>query len=176
MNRRGIATYYLAAWICGSTFASAAIWLRNRGAASSVLNASPAGAGFFFFCFVGLILGFVPALLEAFLLWLAARAFHLRGWLPWAIAGMVVAVGATAALGYVGGGASPGAGGHEEKLHALEMLTQGPALLIAGGWWMPAVPGALTGFVLSRIESAFSAFPHTAGNPQPGQLPNVPRG
>jgi hypothetical protein len=174
MNRRGSVAYCLAAWICGSTFASVALWIRNRGAASSVLNASPAGAGFFFYCFVGLILGFVPALLEAFLLWLVARTFHLRGWFLWAIAGMVVAVGATAVLSSIGSGA--GAGGHEERLHALELLTQGPALLIAGGWWMPAIPGALTGFVLSRIESAFSAFQQTAENSEPLRPPKSARG
>jgi hypothetical protein len=159
MNRRGIVAYYLAAWICGSTFASVAIWIRNRGATTSVLNASPEGAGVFFFCFVGLILGFFPSLLEAFVLWLVARACHLRSWLPWAIAGMVVAVAATAALAYIGGGAIMRASSHEGQLHALELLTQGPALLMAAGWWMPAIPGGLAGFVLSRIQSAFSGLP-----------------
>jgi hypothetical protein len=153
MNRRGRVAYCLAGWICGSTFASVAIWIRNRGVASPILNTSPAGAGFFFFCFVGLILGFVPALLESILLMLIARTFRLRRTVAWAIAGMMVAVGATAVLGRIGGGGISGT----EPWNVLELLTQGPALLIAGGWWMPAIPGALTGVVLSRVQAAFSA-------------------
>jgi hypothetical protein len=153
MNRRGSVAYCLAAWICGSTFASTAIWIRNRGAASPIPNTSPAGAGFFFFCFVGLILGFVPALLESLLLWLTARAFHLRGAVAWAIVATIVAIGATAVLGRIGSDGNSATEGRD----ALELLTKGPALLIAGGWWMPAIPGALTGVALSRIVAAFSA-------------------
>ena len=159
MNRRGIAAYCLAAWICGSTFASMAIWVRIRGTVSPLLGASPAGAGFFFFCFLGLILGFAPSLLGGGLLWVVARTFRLRGWLPWAIAGMLVTAGEITALGHFGGGA--GSAGHDESLRALQLVTQGPALLMAGGWWLAAIPGALTGLVLSRVQAAFSAISHT---------------
>jgi hypothetical protein len=176
MSWRGSAAYYLAAWICGGTFASAAIWIRHGGAASSILAGSPAGAGFFFFCFVGLILGFLPALLEALLLWLVARTFRLRGALAWALAAAIVAVGVTVVLGRIGGG---GIGGTERR-DALALLTQGPALLVAGGWWMPVIPGALTGVVLSRIEQAFSVRPLTkedSGPPPPsdaaGSIPEA---
>lgn len=173
MSRRGSAAYYLAAWICGGTFASAAIWVRSHSPTSFTLAGSPAGAGFFFFCFVGLILGFLPALLEALLLRLMAQAFHMRGTLAWAVAAAIVAVGANAALGRIGGGSI----GNSERWDALALLTQGPALLIAGGWWMPVIPGALTGMVLSRIETAFSARPHPkedSGSPAPNYRGSVP--
>lgn len=156
MKGRGTVAYYLAAWICGSTFASIAVWIRNQVLGSPGLSGSPSGAGFFFLCFVGLVLGFLPALLVALFLRMLMRSCRLSHWVLWAVAGAVVAVALTSVLARIGSDLSAGSHNREGQFHILSLLALGPAIL-AANWWMPAIPGALTGMVLSRVESAFSS-------------------
>ncbi len=161
MTRRGSLAYYLAAWICGPTFSSLALWLANSAMGSPIVVPGPFGERFFSFCFVGLILGFFPALIFGFLLRILGRFAHLRLTWIWAVAGAALATALVNALGWVGMNAAQSGGG----LQLAEMFTYGPALLRSAGWWMPAVPGAVTGIALARIEFAFGGEASAVENP-----------
>jgi hypothetical protein len=161
VTRRGSLVYYLSAWICGGTFASVALWIVNSDVGSPIFVPGRWGARLFSFCFAGLILALLPALLAAFLLRILARAARLRKSWQWALGGGLVTLATTAVLCRLD--ANPSTSGGIAR--ARELFTYGPALMMAAGWWTPIVPGALTGTALSRIEAAFGAEPRGDGNP-----------
>jgi len=151
VTRRGSLAYYLAAWICGGTFASVALWIVNSEVGSPIFVPGLWGARLFSFCFAGLILALLPALLTGFLLRILARALRLRKAWQWAVAGGLVALGTMVVLSRLDQNPWPTA----EIARTRELFTYGPALLLAAGWWMPIAPGALMGIALCRIEAAF---------------------
>lgn len=163
MTRRGSLAYYLAAWICGGTFASVELWIANSEVGSPIFVPGIWGAQLFSFCFAGLILALLPAVLTGFLLRILARAARLRKMWQWAIAGGFVALGTVAVLCRLDQNPWPPGG----IARARELFTSGPASLSAAGWWMPIAPGALMGIALCRIEAAFARESHDSnGSPR----------
>jgi hypothetical protein len=154
MTRRGSLAYYLAAWICGCFFMSAAVWLKDLGNQPVQLVTPTGVAGLLFFSFYGLILGAIAAMTGAFLLRrLMALAHWEQGW-QWALAGAILAPLLIGALGawwrHATWPAQPGP-------RWLSLLAYGPSIVLEAGLWLAIPPGAATAFVLYRIHRAFAA-------------------
>ncbi len=159
MTRRGSLAYYLAAWICGCFFVSLAIWLKDlAGPAIGFMNLRNA-FGLLFFCFYGLVLGAISALLGGFLLRrLAVWAGWKRTW-QWMVAGGILAPLLIAPLGWVWRDAA----WHQKKLpKVLWLATYGPSVVLDAGWWLAIPAGALTALTLYRIHRAFDPRPAAA--------------
>ncbi len=159
MTRRGSLAYYLAAWICGCSFVSLAIWLRDlEGPTIGFVNIRNA-FGLLFFCFYGLILGAVSAFLGGFLLrWVAVRGGWKQAW-QWVVAGSILAPLLIAPLGWI----ERSAAWHQKKLPRLVFLAAyGPSVVLDTGLWLAIPAGALTAWVLYRIHRAFEPKPNAA--------------
>jgi hypothetical protein len=153
MTRRGSLAYYLAAWICGCFFISAAVWLKDLGNKPVQLVTLTGAAGLLFFYFYGLLLGAIASLVGAFLLRrLMALARWEQGW-QWALAGAILAPLLIGALGawwrHATWPAQPGP-------RWLSLLAYGPSVVLDAGLWLAIPAGAATAFVLYRIHRAFT--------------------
>jgi hypothetical protein len=163
LTRRGSLAYYLAAWVCGTFFFTAARIFGEWPQAGAAVG--PARTLFFLY-FLGLTFGWVEMLLFALFLRMAARALRWRGALGWMSGGGVAAgllglaasavpdkfSGSSAWLRFLGDFfASRGA----DDLSLNRHHGIGAVLVI--------LAGAATAFVLFLVEKAFTA-PQGASN------------
>ncbi len=155
MTRRGSLAYYLAAWICGCFFMSAAIWLKDLISGAALQMVTRSGAfGLLFFYFYGLFLGAVTALLGAFLLRrLMMLARWERGW-QWTIAGAILAPALVEMLGTWWRHTTLRA---QPAPRWLSLVAYGPSVVLDSGLWLAIPAGAATAFVLFRIHRAFTS-------------------
>ncbi|HVS74242.1 MAG TPA: hypothetical protein VHE23_02360 [Candidatus Acidoferrales bacterium] len=157
LTRRGSLAYYLAAWVCGTFFFTAARIIGGWPQAGAAVG--PARTLFFFY-FLGLTFGWAEMLLFALLLRMAARALRWRSALGWMTVGGVTAAllglaasavperlsGAFSWLRFLGDFfARRGADGLSLNRHR----GIGAVLVI--------LAGAATAFVLFLVEKAFTA-------------------
>ncbi len=153
MTRRGSLIYYLAAWICGCTFMSVCIWLKDLLGAPVMQAYSMRGAvGLLLFNFYALIFGAPSAFLGAFLLRRLARAARWELAWQWALAGAILAPALIELLGIWGRHLLAGAEIHRRWLL---LITYGPTIVLDAGIWLAIPAGAATAFVLYRIHRAF---------------------
>jgi len=156
MTRRGSLAYYLAAWICGCVFMGACVW------AYTTIPTGTGPRGFplrensgllLFILFYSLLSGAACALLDAFLLRRLTSALRWHGALQWTASGAILAPALIAGLGELDrlSGANAAA-----SLSLLGILTAGPDMVLAVGWWLAIPAGAATAYVLYRIDRAFS--------------------
>ena len=153
MTRRGSLAYYLAAWICGCSFISLAVWLKDLFGPALDFFSMRSAFGLLFFCFYGLLLGAFASFLGAFLLRRVVGLAHWQSGWSWAAAGAVLAPVLIGALGAV----SRNAEMSQRTLPRLVWLaTYGPGVVLQAGWWLSIPAGAATAFVLFRIHRAFA--------------------
>ncbi|MGA8223369.1 MAG: hypothetical protein WB780_17105 [Candidatus Acidiferrales bacterium] len=162
MTRRGSLIYYLSAWILGCFFMTAAVWL-SFGSAGG-FRTEPAlhqVSGLLFFYFYGLELGALPALIFAFLLRKIASTLKCKTPWHWAIFGAILSPLLVVALGHLGlrFGSVTGNG-----WQPVDWFTSGPQLVLVFGWWLAIPAGAITAFLLCRIERAFAPQPQAAAS------------
>jgi hypothetical protein len=154
MTRRGSLAYYFAAIVCGSFFVALAYYA--RAAAESGLG--PRWAyNFLFAYFLALIAGFLPQLLNAFVLRRVMRALGWRGAWHWVAVGAVVGVAllwGVARLGFLIEGMYFPADWQRVKL-LLAFPLLGPIMFAATPFWLPLPAFAATAWVLHRIHRAF---------------------
>jgi hypothetical protein len=163
LTRRGSLAYYLAAWVCGTLFFTAARIIGGWPQAGAAVGPTRM---LFFLYFLGLTFGWAEMLLFALLLRMAARALRWRSALGWMTGGGVTAAllglaasavpdrfsGSSAWLRFLGDFfARRGADGLSlNRHHGI-----GAVLVI--------LAGAATGYVLFLVEKAFTA-PEEASN------------
>jgi hypothetical protein len=153
MTRRGSLIYYLAAWICGCTFMSICIWLKDLFGAPLMQAYSMRGAiGLLLFNFYALIFGAASAFLGAFILRHLARAARWELAWQWALAGAILSPAIVELLGIWGRYLIAGP---ESRHRWLLLLTYGPTTVLDAGIWLAIPAGAATAFVLYRIHRAF---------------------
>lgn len=154
MTRSGSLAYYLAAWICGCFFMSAAIWLKDLiGGAAPELVTLRGGFGLLFFSFYGLILGAITSLLGAFLLRRLMALVHWeRGW-EWTVAGAILAPALVELLGTWWRHAMWRV---QPAPRLLSLVAYGPSVVLDAGLWLAIPAGGATAFVLYRIHRAFA--------------------
>lgn len=161
MTRHGSVAYYLAAWVCGCIFMSSAVWLRDvMGPAIGFVSFDRA-FGLLIFCFYGLILGVVAALLGGFVLRRLAFLLKWRNAWEWVVGGAILAPILFLILGSF---AKTAAAGERPLPTWLKFISYGPALVLDAGLWLAVPAGAATAWVLYRVHRAF-AMP--AENPDP---------
>jgi hypothetical protein len=153
MTRRGSLAYYLAAWICGCTFMSVCIWLKDLLGAPLMQAYSMRGAvGLLLFNFYALIFGAASAFLGAFLLRRLARVAHWELAWQWVLAGSILSPALLELLGIWGRQMLAGPGPRQRWLL---LITYGPTIVLDAGIWLAIPAGAATAFVLYRIHRAF---------------------
>jgi len=153
MTRRGSLIYYLSAWILGCFFMSLAIWIKDLWGATRMSSGLREAFGIMFFYFYGLVLGALPALIFGFLLRKIAALLKCKTAWHWAIYGAILTPLLVGALGNLGPRLGSVAGG---GWRALDWFTSGPHIALACGWWLAIPVGAITAFLLCRIQRAFA--------------------
>jgi hypothetical protein len=153
MTRRGTLIYYLAAWILGCFFMTLAIWLKDAVSSSEQLFRLRSAFGLISFYFYGLILGAFAAFVAAFLLRRVMSALRCRTPGHWAAVGAFVAPALLAAAGFLGRRLN-----HPEmpRLTLAAVVTLGPQTVLEAGWWLAIPAGAITAYLLCRIDRAFA--------------------
>jgi hypothetical protein len=161
MTRRGSLVYYLSAWILGCFFMSAAVWLSSGWGGFRIESALRQVSGLLFFYFYGLVLGALPSLILAFLLRQVAAILKCKTAWHWAIFGAILTPVLLGALGTLGPrlGSVTGNG-----WRVLDWVTSGPHIVLVSGWWLTIPVGAVTAFLLCRIERAFAPQPQASTN------------
>jgi len=161
MTRRGSLVYYLSAWILGCFFMSLAVWIKDLWGATRMVSGLREAFGILFFYFYGLVLGALPALIFAFLLRKVAATLKCKTAWHWAIFGAILTPLLVAALGNLGPrvGSVTGNG-----WRVLDWFTSGPHIVLLSAWWLSIPAGAITAFLLCRIERAFAPQPHATTN------------
>lgn len=153
MTRRGSLIYYLAAWICGCTFMSVCIWLKDLLGAPVMQAYSMRGAvGLLLFNFYALIFGAASAFIGAFLLRQIARVAHWEFAWQWVLAGAILSPALIELLGIWGRHLLAGVEIHRRWPL---LITYGPTIVLDAGIWLAIPAGAATAFVLYRIHRAF---------------------
>jgi hypothetical protein len=161
MTRRGSLVYYLSAWILGCFFMSLAVWIKDLWGATRMSSGLREAFGILFFYFYGLVLGALPALILAFMLRKIAAILKCKTAWHWAIFGAILTPLLIAALGNLG----PRLGSVAVNgWRALDWFTSGPHIVIVDGWWLAIPAGAITAFLLCRIERAFMPQPQVSTN------------
>jgi hypothetical protein len=154
MTRRGSLAYYFAAIVCGSLFVALVYYARS--AALSGLGRRWA-YDFLFAYFLALIAGFLPQLVNAFILRRAMRALRWRRAWQWMAFGAVIGVAllwGLARLGYlIEGMHFPMEWQRMKLLLAFPFL--GPIMFAATPFWLPLSAFAANAWVLHRIHRAF---------------------
>jgi len=154
MTRRGSLIYYLTAWICGCFFMSLAIWTKDLwGATTGPGSRAHEAFGVLFFYFYGLVFGALAVLLGAFLLRRLMALLKCKTPLHWAVASAILAPVLVGGLG--AWGIRIGTGQHLEP-RMLSFLLLGPTMVVQAGWWLAIPAGAATGYLLGRVQRAFS--------------------
>ena len=154
MTRRGSLIYYLTAWICGCFFMSLAIWTRDLwNAETGPSSRSHEAFGVLFFYFYGLVFGGLAVLIGAFLLRRIMALLKCKTPSHWALVGAILAPGVVAILGLWGRHA-----GMDEQgaTRAIRIITYGPKLVVDTGWWLAIPAGAVTAYLLCRVQRAFA--------------------
>ena|ERR1700735_4914003 len=154
MTRSGSLAYYLIAWICGCFFMSLAVWTKDLfGTSANNAISTHSVFALIFFYFYGLVFGMVPALAGAFLLRRVMAALKCKTPSHWALVGAVFAPGVVAILGLWGRHA-----GLDEQgaMRAIRIITYGPKLVVDTGWWIAIPAGAMTAYLLCRVQRAFA--------------------
>ncbi|MGH9775380.1 MAG: hypothetical protein ACRD50_10580 [Candidatus Acidiferrales bacterium] len=160
MTRRGSLAYYLAAWICGCFFMSAAVWTRDLQGATPGIASMHSAFGLLFFSFYGLIWGAGSSLAGGFLLRRMARAARLEKTWQWVTAGAAIAPVVIFLLGAI---YRNGAMHDREPKGLLAFFTRGPAVVLSAGWWLAIPAGAATAWVLFRVHRAFGMATNASG-------------
>ena len=154
MTRSGSLAYYLTAWICGCFFMSLAVWTRDLfGANADNAFSTHSVFGLIFIYFYALVFGAVAALAGGFLLRRVMAALKCKTPSHWAIAGAILAPAVVAILGQLGRhiGIEEGSG-----ISFLRIVTYGPRIVVETGWWLAIPAGAVTAFLLCRVQRAFA--------------------
>jgi len=154
MTRRGSLIYYLTAWICGCFFMSLAIWTKDLwNAATGPSSRSREAFGVLFFYFYGLVFGALAVLIGAFLLRRLMVLLKCKTPLHWAIAAAILA---PLLIGGLGAWGARAGGGERLEPRLLSFLLLGPTMVVQAGWWLAIPAGAATGYLLGRVQRAFS--------------------
>jgi hypothetical protein len=157
MTRSGSLAYYLTAWICGCFFMSLAVWTKDLfGTSANNTLSTHSVFGLIFIYFYSLMFGAVAALAGAFLLRRAMMALKCKTPSHWALVGAILAPGVAAILGLWGRHA-----GIDEQgaMRVIRIITYGPKLVIDTGWWLAIPVGAVTAYLLCRVQRAFAPQP-----------------
>ena len=159
MTRHGSLAYYMAAWVCGCFFATAAFWLDIHVLRISSMQDVFNQVGFLAFYFFGLILGAVPCLLFGWGLRRLMKPFPTSGAYVWAAAGGGLAL---LLIWLLSGVAHLGRDPRYLPYSALPIwpfLIVGPAYLAEGNIWLTLPVGAATAAVLFAVQRAFARSP-----------------
>lgn len=153
MTQSGSLAYYSVAVVVGS-FALSATYFVNalvHGAGREHL-----GRDFLFVYFFALILGMIPLVVSAWFLRRLAWKFGWKTAWPWMLAGAVLFLLAVWALGAAGGRLEkiPGIAGWKS---ALMLLLLGTMIASQQPFWVPLLSGAVTGYMLYRVQCAFAS-------------------
>jgi hypothetical protein len=153
MTRHGTLVYYLSAWILGCFFMSAVVWMKDTYAATLNHPFADFAFGLLYFSFFGFISGAVAALIGGFVLRRLMSGLKCKTPSHWAIAGAILTPAIVALLGIWGRRIEmqtwPG-------MRVLGLVTFGPKTVLEAGWWLAVPAGALTAFLLCRIQRAFA--------------------
>jgi hypothetical protein len=158
MTRRGTLVYYLSAWILGCFFVSAGVWIKDTYFATMNHPFADFAFGLLYFYFFGLISGAAAALLAAFLLRRTMIALKCKTASHWAILGAILTPLVILILGEWGRHVAIQ---QDSGRNLLPLLTLGPKTVLEAGWWLAIPAGAITAFLLCRIQLAFT--PQKAG-------------
>lgn len=153
MTRRGSLIYYLTAWICGCFFMSLFVWVRDLSGPVVMHSGAREAFGLLFFCFYGLVLGALPALLGAFLLRRIMALLKCKTPGHWAIGGALLA---PLLMGILAAWGRHAAETQSAGFRILGLLTLGPKTVFEAGWWLAIPSGALTAYLLCRVQRAFA--------------------
>jgi hypothetical protein len=153
MTRRGSLIYYLSAWILGCFLISIALWFKDLWGATRMSSGLREAFGILFFYFYGLVLGALPALIFAFLLRKVAAILKCKTPWHWAMFGAFLAPLVVTVLGYFGPRFGTVAG---NGWRVVDWFASGPHIVIVAGRWLSIPVGAVTAFLLCRIERAFA--------------------
>lgn len=154
MTQRGTLVYYLSAWILGCFFISGSLWIKDTFGGTISHPFANSAFGLLYFYFFGLVSGAAAVLIGAVVLRRIMIALKCKTPTHWAVAGAIVSLLLVLALGMWGR--------HVEALNGakgglFELLAVGPEAVLNGGWWLAMPGGAVTAFLLCRIQRAFTA-------------------
>ena len=155
MTRRGSLAYYLAAWVCGSSFMSFALWLEIAFSRSGSLHDLFSEVGLFAIFFFGLIFGVVPSLLFGWLLRRFSNVFHVEQLWIWIAAGAALSYGLMWLLAGLAHLARDPRYLPYSALPIWPFLLTGPAAVAEGNMWVVLPVGAATSSVLFFVDLAF---------------------
>jgi hypothetical protein len=153
MTRRGTLIYYLASWILGTFFMSLSIWAIDAAGASGQFVRIRSAFGLILFYFYGLILGFLPSLVDGFLLRRVMTALRCKTAWHWAGVGAVLTAALVEILGRAARWVAPD---QAARVGWPALLLLGPRTVLEAGWWLAIPAGAVTGYLLCRIQGNFS--------------------
>ena len=154
MTRRGSLAYYFAAITLGSFFLAVTYY------AHFLLSGAPrenVGRDFLVTFFFTVMLTLLPMLLCAFLLRRAAVSFRWSAPWSWVLAGAMLFLVLVQGFGWLGNAVQTNKMVVEWWRMALTFLLVGPMLAVKQPWWLPLPAGALTAWLLFRIDRAFDA-------------------
>jgi len=166
MTRHGSLAYYLAAWVCGCLFATAAFWLDIHVLRISSMQDVFNQVGFLAFYFFGLMFGAVPSLLFGWGLRRLMKPFPTSGAYIWAAAGGGLALLLVWLLSGVAHLARDPRYLPYSALPIWPFLIVGPAYLAEGNIWLTLPVGAATAAILFAVQRAFD-FDREAATPEP---------
>lgn len=161
MTRHGSLVYYLSAWILGCFFMSLAVWIKDLWGATRMVSGLREAFGILFFYFYGLVLGALPALIFAFVLRKVASILKCKTPWHWALFGAFLAPLVVTVLGNLGPRFGTVAG---NGWRVVDWFASGPHIVIVVGRWLAIPVGAITAFLLCRIERAFAPQPQASAN------------
>ena len=161
MTRRGSLVYYLSAWTLGCFFMSLAVWIKDLWGVTRMSSGLREAFGILFFYFYGLVLGALPALIFAYLLRKVAALLKCKTPWHWAMFGAFLAPLVVTVLGYLEPRFGSVAG---NGWRVVDWFASGPHIVIVAGRWLAIPAGAITAFLLCRIERAFAPQPRAGTN------------
>ena len=154
MTRRGSLIYYFGAVALGSFFLAVTyyIYFLSHGAPRENI-----GRDFLVTYFFTVMLTILPILLCAFLLRRAAVAFHWSAPWPWMLAGAALFLVVVQAFGWLGNAVQTNRLVVAWWRMALMAVLVGPMLAFRQPFWLPLPAGALTAWLLFRIQRTFDS-------------------
>lgn len=153
MTRRGSLAYYFAAITLGSFFLAVTYFGYSLATGAPRENI---GRDFLVTYFFTVMLTLLPMLLWAFLLRRAAVAFRWSAPWPWMLAGAALFLALMQALGWLGNAVQTDKLVVEWWRMALMFVLVGPMLAVQQPFWLPLPAGAVTAFLLYRVQRAFA--------------------
>jgi len=156
MTSRGSLAYYLASWVCGCSFMALAFWIELQFPRSASLQGTFQGISFLGFCFFGLFLGAVPALLFGWLLRRFMKFVSAGGLWLWITMGAVIALLLVWCLVALGQLLKDPRSLPYSALPIWPFLVVGPLALSEGRLWITLPVGAATAAILFAVNRTFA--------------------